>query len=304
MILSAPIPQEVWGLVLPFAKNPIPLPLSMPDRSVLRQPHLVSAMLTCKVSIYFAQIRISKLIPQLFHTLCVPLLYTNIVPDRFDKLLYAASEPNQKYLYSHTKSLHIEYCHKGIEPTYLDIFEYRGRWAEYDPQHWWEYNDDHLAEWEGYDVISALSENDCNMSVVRPALRTVAVSSIYGQDAPGREGRHVWRNRLRVLEEFEERGGPNVEVCMVKFEDFLASGDLRHLCIREPMGPLSLPEMTCPHERAECVNPRSTTTIHFGQMDDVLAMTLGSPIRWVSDFPQPQTGLTTSLVCVPVPNVA
>jgi hypothetical protein len=126
------------------------------------------------------------------------------------------------------------------------------------------------------EVLKALPKR--GMSRIFPFLRSLAISSIYGK-----EDSNVWQRYHDIF--IESRMKCDTLPCAKLFEKFLASGDLRHLCIWEMCGPLSIPELSTPHTRPVYRKPRSTTTIHFSTVYDPLPFTLGSSIRWVSQIP-------------------
>lgn len=132
-----------------------------------------------------------QLTPQLFHSFCVPLLYTTITTDEFPKLLNYAHLASMRRRLALVKTLRIEYQDKVSEPTYLQTFIY----GIYGKPYWTLFGRvESKVEKELYGtercsaelriIIESLTEmmHLGGIPKVMPNLERVAVSSVYGHE--------------------------------------------------------------------------------------------------------------------------
>ncbi|KAI9633831.1 uncharacterized protein MKK02DRAFT_38492 [Dioszegia hungarica] len=119
--------------------------------------------------------------------------------------------------------------------------------------------------------------NRVGMARTLPCLETIAVASVYG-------GNHsaAWSRRVREMQENREHllfiNG------MFEFDVFLASGNLKHLCVRGELHPLGISPVSSTSDE-NIPDVRYSRTIHFVPGVDNLAIPVGPPIRWVGDSP-------------------
>ncbi|KAI9631890.1 uncharacterized protein MKK02DRAFT_41522 [Dioszegia hungarica] len=127
----------------------------------------------------------------LFHSFCVPLLYTTITTDEFPKLLNYAHLASMRRRLALVKTLRIEYQDKVSEPTYLQTFIY----GIYGKPYWTLFGRvESKVEKELYGtercsaelriIIESLTEmmHLGGIPKVMPNLERVAVSSVYGHE--------------------------------------------------------------------------------------------------------------------------
>lgn len=109
-----------------------------------------------------------------------------------------------------------------------------------------------------------------------PNLKKVTVGAIYGRET------NVWSR----YEEWHisKDTYSNTGNAGTLFARVLASGNIAHLCVRDPSGPYNIPTITF---ASACRDPNVnySQTIHFDYTadHDQLACPLGSPITWLSD---------------------
>jgi hypothetical protein len=123
------------------------------------------------------------------------------------------------------------------------------------------------------------------MSKLFPRLETIAISSVYGKLGVS------WNeDKTRSLRKDNDLVPP--AVCAKLFHEVLATSTVKHVCVGDSNGPLSLPR----YPQLPLVKGKYTQTLHFGGGDtlpvngsdprayDTLSLPLGQPVRWVSQY--------------------
>ncbi|KAI9639210.1 uncharacterized protein MKK02DRAFT_39501 [Dioszegia hungarica] len=260
--------HDIWPIILSYLRRPLPLPYSRPDRSALAQGDLARAARVCKA----------------FLGIIIPILYRVVLTDNFPLLIMGMSKKVttlQSPLF-YTKNLYIEYRGKALEPTYLQYLTHP------DLTHAYGVNESgkvlmrrascvrEVKAW--MDTLAWFQMPGSSMARILPKLETLAISSIYGK----LHGR-MW-NEYESLAALSTNDGSTIH-------EVLASSNIRHLCVADTYGPLSLP--TPAHLPKVLGN--FTQCLHFGGGDifnpsetypqDLLSLPLGRPVRWVSQYP-------------------
>lgn len=78
------LPAELWAIIFPMVKRPIPAPGGKAERSSIRQPDLAALMRCSKVSKSIGITNLSKL----FNNIAAPLLYNAVITDHLPSLVY------------------------------------------------------------------------------------------------------------------------------------------------------------------------------------------------------------------------
>ncbi|KAI9638887.1 uncharacterized protein MKK02DRAFT_41914 [Dioszegia hungarica] len=204
----------LWSLVIPYLSCPVPLPLSEPPRSALRQPHLACLS------------RVSKT----FFELCTPLLWTTIVTDNLPNLItkidyYALDSPSR-----YTKRILVEYMEKGGEGTYKQLLKDGQFWNRCgmtrEEKAQWSIGDCYL---EAGNMKGGM-EDLLWMGLDRtfPNLQSIAISSIYG-------------HRDTLWSAYKDTAAANdkcvkAEQAMKAFHDVLLAGSKIDVSIPLPAG--------------------------------------------------------------------
>jgi hypothetical protein len=115
---------------------------------------------------------------------------------------------------------------------------------------------------------------------VLPSLETLAVASIYGVN-------HLyWQFYERYTRQTHTPAESRPLGCKLLFEQLISSGSLRHVCIRNPSGPLSLPGTATPLLPRPRPHLPPITTVHLEADFELAPMGIvGTSIRLVSDIP-------------------
>ncbi|KAI9632109.1 uncharacterized protein MKK02DRAFT_30655 [Dioszegia hungarica] len=269
-------PSELWPLILRWLRNPTPLPSSRPPRSELAQPHLAQ---TVRVSKYF-------------NSIVERLLYTHVISEDFPGL-FAVPESAPGRRFTLTKSLKVEYCSKTTDVTYRTIFSTPAAGSQTSPEHsvWRNVGLSRQEHEAGLDLaceaeIARIHILTCrfqgelggekrSMADVLPRLETRAINSIYASED---DAYHRYERNIMDGSREKER----MQVSVIMFAEFLKSGNLRHFCILDNLGPLSLPLVSY----ASFQGPPHTLSVHFSRLSGArFPVSMGRNIRWAYDGP-------------------
>lgn len=137
-----------------------------------------------------------------------------------------------------------------------------------------------LATW----VLTLWDMNEVGLPSRFPSLETLANASIGGERDPDQ-----WTTYERTRYPPDQPSDSDVlhhlPYCQSLFEQLITSASLRHLCIRDASGPLSLPPTTQTAPFHNLPSAQHVTTIHLGGGRFTLLLGVDRSFRWVGDLP-------------------
>lgn len=215
-----------------------------------------------------------------WNVIAIPLLYTHVLTDSLPGLVAEMDKPSKRRSLAHTRSLRIEYLAKEHHNTYLEVMSKRGQWERHG------LGGEALLESLFEQCREEREELDqalANMLHIRgsinlfPKLEPVAVGSVY-EDKSG-----VWA-ALETAEESTAHGPmPPWRQSCLSFDSFVHTHRLKHVCVRNPSGPLTF-------DRTDYAGgwsnqpPPYLRTVHFNETDTSIPLSYGLPTRWISDI--------------------
>lgn len=222
-----------------------------------------------------------------------PLLYTDVITDQLEEVIASAClhPPSPDCRFTFTKSLRIEYHEKGKDLSYLRLLQActcqkKSPWDQVGMTRMdgrelaMEQCGDEITDYtSSMGSMTDKGQRDVWMEVVFPRLSTVAVDSIYGdQDGCWRkyEELHLWNPEIAQLAK-KDAGS---------FDEWIRCGNIKHLCLRDAVGPLTIDDISFANAEHPCGRPVDySRTIHFSKSVNNLALPLGRLITYASDAP-------------------
>lgn len=210
-------------------------------------------------------------------------MYTHISTDKLPLLLGLLDLPARRRQLARVKSLYIEYCPKGQDPTYARLCgQGENLWKSCGIV-----GDEHKRKEQDRDDECDALELTLSKVVkmgpkeVFPNLESIAISSIYGNDDEEEWAAYNKAHSSGSADSYLTLNAKTT-LCSRVFRLFLHSSTVLHLCSRDTQGPLSFPTASYASLHGKR-KPPLIPTIHFNESIQRMPITYGAPMKWVSE---------------------
>lgn len=220
---------------------------------------------------------------KLFNSIATPILYKVVMTDRFSHFLFESDLPSRTKQLRYTQALFIEYEEESDSLSYDSIL-----------RHGYDFLWQLVGSMTEGMEFARMAESQSRMITLNdalgklqksglkrlfPSLTTVAISSIYGRQSDR------WVYFEKAQDEFIALASDKLDPRMCGFTLALLLGDshVKHFCVRDMLGPLSMPPVSTRLLEADLRGPKKYA--HLDTILDKFPTQLGRELRLSSDVP-------------------